>query len=72
MSPEVCALLLLVLAFPSLAADVPVTPQNANPRSDVPLHIGAMIGVVSVPRPIDATTWYVTPRAGWLCRTSPT
>jgi len=53
MPRKVLALCLLpVLAFPSAAADVSVTP-DADPRGNAPVRIGAMIGVLSVPRPID-------------------
>jgi len=51
---KVLALCLLpILAFPSAAADVSVTP-DADPRGNAPVRVGAMIGVLSVPRPVDA------------------
>lgn len=56
MPPRAMLYVLLVplLALPSRAADLTITPETAEPPRRLPLRVGAMIGVVSVPRPVDA------------------
>jgi hypothetical protein len=49
-----CVLLLPLLTVPSRAADLSIMPETAEPARRIPLRVGAMIGVVSIPRPVDA------------------
>jgi hypothetical protein len=46
--------LLTTLALPSRAADLSNTLETAEPPRRLPLRVGAMIGVVSIPRPVNA------------------